>query len=526
MFKTNILAFRRIVVLLSQARGVHIALLVVASFAFFTYRIGAESLWLDEVFTYYASNNLQQLIDTITWKEKNMWFYHILMFFWNQLGIAFGLSGEFFIRFPSTIFATAGVLALYFLVNRLTGKLSAGFSAAALMLISGMYLQYAQEARAYSLYILLFLVSTYLFIEIIRHYKRKKLIFYGIAAVLSIYTHVFATFFVVIQGIFMLLQFRRDLAKVRDVIGTYLLIGICLLPIALPRSNLIYERDPVLSAQLITAQTNENLIGMTRGSLSWVKPPDLSHLIYFVRQLTSNSNAILMVYLQLLFVGFVHYVLDKRKISRNELVAPSYFLSILVFPLTISFILSYLIFPIFVTRYFVFVLPALIILIVFALQTIENKLFRFGFLLLLLLLHLNVSSFYFNNVDKEQWKEVVLELKSKVDSNTKVLTYPNELSLPLKYYSDRVGTTLPLVLPVHTGVKEYPIEPILDLLSDIKNDQTVQRIFLVSRKSISPDRIANNKEKIINQITQVFSYATKEADYHQLEVIEYRRDKK
>src|SRR5258707_15319835 len=86
----------------------------------------------------------------ILWRrESNMSFYYLLLRAWLHLG-----HSEFFVRSLSVVFGVAAVPALYLLGRRLFNSRIA-LSSAAFLCVNSYHVHYSQEARSYSLTILL-----------------------------------------------------------------------------------------------------------------------------------------------------------------------------------------------------------------------------------------------------------------------------------------------------------------------------------------------------------------------------------
>ena len=134
------------------------------------YHLGHASLWLDEIATVYG----QDIINPPA--------YPFLIKTW----IAFFGSGETALRFPSMIFSLLGVPIL-FLFGKKLFSVRAGLIAALLLAVSPYSINYAQEARMYSLLGLLCLVSFYAFYRFIRDDSRFFLAVCLLANTASIY---------------------------------------------------------------------------------------------------------------------------------------------------------------------------------------------------------------------------------------------------------------------------------------------------------------------------------------------------
>ncbi|MEN8872906.1 MAG: hypothetical protein ABF285_02395 [Pacificibacter sp.] len=127
--------------------------LVATSVVLAFWGLGDQSLWLDEIFTFYFSG--QDLGDPNAILERSMedihppFYYHIIHYWstlWSTLGIQFATSARLF----SAIMA---VLSLAILSRVLSKRVSHSARAVTLALAatSGIWVYFAQEARSYAL---------------------------------------------------------------------------------------------------------------------------------------------------------------------------------------------------------------------------------------------------------------------------------------------------------------------------------------------------------------------------------------
>jgi uncharacterized membrane protein len=124
--------------------------IVVLGLALRLWRLGAPSLWNDELFTrYYAAAGLRFLWTTGFGIETTPPTYYTLLMGWMKLA---GTS-EFALRLPSVIASTLAI-PLVGLLGRDAGGWGCGLLAALIFAVCPMELYYAQEARAYAFMLL------------------------------------------------------------------------------------------------------------------------------------------------------------------------------------------------------------------------------------------------------------------------------------------------------------------------------------------------------------------------------------
>jgi mannosyltransferase len=174
-----------------------IGLLFALALALRLYQLGAQSLWLDELNTWW-------LVHTRGWGElwQEMWrgesaypFYHLLLKGW----VALAGDGEWALRFPSALAGALAVpvvaLAAAELAGRREGSPSASFfphPASLVLLASPFAIWYAQEVKTYSLLLLSSALSVWLLLRAMRRDDRASWLAFIAVALVSLFVHRFA----------------------------------------------------------------------------------------------------------------------------------------------------------------------------------------------------------------------------------------------------------------------------------------------------------------------------------------------
>jgi hypothetical protein len=153
-----------------------VAGLTVLAFLLRRYQLGSESLWFDEAdIVAQARHPLGELLGGFTRAGENGPLYVVMLHFWLALvegvpavgrlmHLAFGPSYEAPVRGLSALFGTAAVPVMFVLGRRI-GGLAAGLVGAALLALNPFHLWYSQDAKMYSLLVLLVLVTSVLYVE-------------------------------------------------------------------------------------------------------------------------------------------------------------------------------------------------------------------------------------------------------------------------------------------------------------------------------------------------------------------------
>jgi uncharacterized membrane protein len=163
------------------------------------YKLGSESIWLDEAFTIQTAHGSLPSIIEETSKDVHPPLYYFALHYWVQL---FGDS-EFSTRLLSAIFGVLALLAIYKLASLLFDR-ATGLLAALLLALSHFNIEFSQEARMYMLLTLLTLLSMYFFIKLLAGESRLALAGYIASSTLLMYTHVYSIFILAAQNFYWL----------------------------------------------------------------------------------------------------------------------------------------------------------------------------------------------------------------------------------------------------------------------------------------------------------------------------------
>lgn len=181
------------------------AIFIIIAVAFWLrlYRLGASDIWYDEAYSIIISGRF--------WQDWNPPLYFGILYYWIKL---FGIS-EFSLRFPSLIFSVSGIYITFLLSKRLFNA-RIGIFAAIFMSLSAFHIWYAQEARPYSLSMLLGTLSTYFLYKALTKEKNKFWFYYILFSALVLYSDItYFSFFLLFVQLFSVLLFFRNRLSLR-----------------------------------------------------------------------------------------------------------------------------------------------------------------------------------------------------------------------------------------------------------------------------------------------------------------------
>jgi len=200
--------------------------ILLMSFGLRVYRLGHQSLRGDESLTYiYSGGSLAKLLEIVRFASHHPPAYYSAMHGW----IALAGSTEFALRFASVISGVLLVAALAAL-GKILVDTRLGLATALLVAVNPYHIFYAQDARSYPLVTLLGVLSTVGLWQALRRERWRDWLTYGALVLLATYTHYYAVFIAIFQGLFVLFYGWRQ----RRFPWKYAVIGVADVLLYLP----------------------------------------------------------------------------------------------------------------------------------------------------------------------------------------------------------------------------------------------------------------------------------------------------
>ena len=183
-------------------QNVIILLIIIAviGIALRSYELTARSLWFDEAFSWRL---IQFPITEMIARDAtdvHPPLYYILLKLWSVVFASSLIS----LRLFSVVFAGLTIIAGYLFASYALRSRLAGFLAAALLALSGFQIQFAWEARMYTVGTFLVLLSSWFLLRAIRRHKVTDWIFYALCISALSYVHYYAFFSIAAQATFLL----------------------------------------------------------------------------------------------------------------------------------------------------------------------------------------------------------------------------------------------------------------------------------------------------------------------------------
>ena len=373
-----------------------------------TIHLGTKSLWSDEVASIViAKLHWAEFWRAVTTNEANMLFYYLLLRLWVRFG-----DQPSYVKLLSVLPGIAVIPVMYW-IGREVHSRQAGILAALLLSVNVFHLRYSQEARSYSLAVLLVAFSFLSFFHCVKQQDRFWGACYVLSSVLALYTHFFAALVLVAQLVSLLF-----LPRARQLAGKQIL-----------RLSII----AVLGAPLLWFVVFRN-----RGQLDWVHPATAKDLYHFFLYMTGSGLKFGIALLS--FVIALKVWVSK---SREQWTVQTWSLVVLVLwlflPICVTFVLS-LWKPVFVARFLIVCLPAALLLIAYGLTEIQRPWIRYALILLMLLSVLGPIRSYYAEPGQQDWRSAVDYVARNAGAGDIAVVPDGYCEMPLQYYIKHVDT--------------------------------------------------------------------------------------
>ena len=335
----------------SKSRGwahwITLALLFACCVAIRLVCLACKPFWFDEAFSVEVARlTWPNFLHLLWWREANMSLYYVLLRGWLHFG-----QSPYFIRSLSVLMAALTLPAIYWL-GRLLFDRRVVLIVAALFTFNAYDVRYSQEARSYSLFLLLATLSSGLLVWWLAEPSRRRLRGYIAASVLAAYSHFYALLLIAAHWLTLKLtgppQIAEDLPKSR-LRRAWWTTGLLALPLL-----------------AFVAKTGA-------GPIRWIHRPGSRDLVEFFEHLCGSDRwplALLYVAACAVAASSVGQRLWKRDPNR-DVWRLQFLLIWFFFPIVLTVLLSFAR-PVFLGRYMIFCLPPLLILAAAGLERLRR----------------------------------------------------------------------------------------------------------------------------------------------------------
>ena len=484
-----------------------LALLTAAAAVLRFLLLARKPFWFDECFSVEAARlSWHDFVRLLWWREANMSLYYVLLRGWLHAGSNSGLNlgfSPFFIRSLSVLCSLATLPAIFWLGCKLFDR-RVGLIAAALMSCNAYSIRYAQEARSYSLFVLLATLSSGFFVACVwepspSERTRRS---YALASVLGVYAHLYALLLVVAQW----LSWRG--IEGRQESGA---------PVATSpprrtviRRNWLWIGLAILPLMAFVAKTGA-------GPIRWIHRPGVHDLLDYGERLAGNDGLPLLLLYAAACLAAIMPLRGWlfRRGAGWEAWRVQFLLIWLLFPVALTLMLS-LARPVFLPRYLVFCLPALIVLAAAGLVNLRKTWMTWICLATMLLFSLHGTLSYYDHdydLERDGSEAATNYIYDHAQPGDAILFYIAEARIPYEFFSSQRAANLKssrsaspeIIFPRHGDHLDYRDvtgKPTSEFLGSVPGQYA--RVWVVLMSNGSPGRPDTTTQMIDQSLAASF----------------------
>ncbi|MXN92575.1 phospholipid carrier-dependent glycosyltransferase [Flavobacterium sp. Sd200] len=387
-----------------------LAALIALAFIMRLYKLDFQSPWGDELFTLLRSDpdkSISEVLVALKGDAHPKLYYLLVHFFQLISG-----SSVYTVRFISVLFGVGGIVALYYLGKELFNKNTA-LLAVFFLTINHFHISYSQEARMYSMLLFTTALSFLFLVRFIKNATLRTALLYSLTTALLVNTHLFGLFALFAQYLIILYFIFFPYNTTGKKLFTNALISafitfICFIP------------------SILTLQDTGNIKSF------WIPIPEPDVFSKLFSQLLGPETCVAIA---LLAIAYFCFTVFKQKEQYKYAINPEQDKNIFAFQVLatwifivvfLPFILSYIHLPMMVDRYFINILPPVILFItagIFYIQSNTVKITLVGCFILFSLSDLLLVKDYYNKVEKTQFREAANYIKENHNNTEKIYSY-------------------------------------------------------------------------------------------------------
>ena len=380
-----------------------IILVLVLASALRFYHIDYQSAWLDEICSMIEANPTlawSDLENSIINSDPHPPLYFAFLKGFLQIFGYTTLVG----RMLSAVTGILGVFSVYLLGKELLNK-KVGLIASFLLAINFFHIFYSQEIRMYAQLLLFSTLSYYFLLLFLKNKTWKNAIFYGVATGLMLLTQFFGLF-VLLSQLFILFVIFLQLPKSEKLFFAYksILSGAIMMVLFIPAINIF--------------------IATTKKSYAIMQPVTVELIKQIFKDFAENSDVLL--WLSIVSIALYFYLaIRKKELGKKQESLRLWILgSWIIITLAVPILRSILVTPMIVSRYFIVILPPILILIAMGIAKLPKKI-AITTLTIFVIATFYQSIFlnnYYININKTQFREVAGYVNSYNEENDPIIT--------------------------------------------------------------------------------------------------------
>ena len=312
-----------------------------------TLYLSTQPISHDEPFTiYHAQFDFFNIIHYLK-NYNNPPLFELLLHFWIK---GFGISA-FAVRLLPMLFSSLSVIYIY-KIGLLLYNQRIALVSSLLFTCSTFQIYYAHDCRVYSLFLLLTLISFFLFFKFVKDHSLTTvyLIFFTLTNVLLVYAHYFGFIVWFLQMGIILCWHLKSKQLFNKVLISFTI------------SLLLYAPQLILVISHFLDSAKNG---------TWLKSPNGLESIYNMLWSFCNEPVVTVLIIALFIATLIKYILVRKKIVVT--IDTKYILIWFILPFITMFLISYKV-PMFLDRYLIFITPAFYISIALSLHFLFKSL--------------------------------------------------------------------------------------------------------------------------------------------------------
>jgi mannosyltransferase len=379
-----------------KEHSILLLLLLTAAFLRF-YKLDYQSLWIDEIFTVNIAapeNSFAQIFDFLKVNDPHPPFYYFLIHIFFCL---FGYTA-FVLKLFSAMVGVLGILSIYFLGKEILNK-RVGLIAAYLTTFNYFHIFYSQEGRMYSLLFFTTCLAVLYLLRFIKTPNYKSILLFVMFSTLMAYSHFFGVFMLIsFYGIILFYTMNSDDKKNRLKLA--IASGLMTIVLYIPAIIVVFSNQQ-------------------RDSF-WIQAPNFKTFDLMLGEFFGYNSTLKALVMVIFGASIIYYFIQRKRQSKahSEMgkINPILLLLVWIFgTILISLIYSFVALPIIVSRYFIGILPAIILLLAILIHNFKVKYLELAFVAIFAVFSLKalIDKSFYSGYYKTQFREGVQNMANK-----------------------------------------------------------------------------------------------------------------
>lgn len=382
-------------------------LILVIALGLRLFRLGSESLWIDEGFSLRDTYGLDLMGETRP-------LYFLFMTVWMKLGMG---HSEFFLRLPAALFGAASVWLVYLLGRKLVGERPA-LMASFFMAISVLQINHSREIRMYSLSVLVTLLSTYCLTLALEHKRAVYIIGYAIFALAGLLTSALTVLVMLAHGLFLLLYLKKYRPISYYLIGTQLAIVGTWIP--------WLHNNVQATASYGDGYTSILDKPTPRGIVEFFGK-------FFIWKWSDPGKLLIIASLLFSFIVFALVLYSLKSYRRDDSGLTLIWLWMAV-PMSGMIVASYTMSNVWMIHYLIAISPAVFLLVAKGILSINNRHIAFAAVFIVAVVTLGRLSLYMKKHIRPEWRSAVSYIQAHESPGDVIGVYYGGNQYVFRYY--------------------------------------------------------------------------------------------